>query len=199
VHFNDEFFFVPLTRDRQPTSKGGYEEYIEGVGICQEITKKRAKKTSRADVSTLKSMGLSRICRHFIGGPVSDYTPFPILSLKLSKISEDDFLETSLVRVAYFTQDDFSLWQISWTELVKIFSKTSPMKDKINEALIEIRIYWGCARWGRVQLLGEIARGGWGLANPQRDSWEDPATSWEKTVKRAIVAGKNDMSENYVS
>lgn len=169
------------------------DDLITGYGLTQEITRKRAKRISASEVRGLKNLGLS--CRHFIGGPVSPDNAFPIVALKTSAYTEEE--QDYFKRVTFFPEEDISLWVTSFDNLMVLLSKRSSKRDNIMAALVEIRIYWGCACWGRVQLLGEIARGGWGLANPVANSWADPSTSWELNVKRAVVAGKNDMSETY--
>jgi putative AlgH/UPF0301 family transcriptional regulator len=63
-------------------------------------------------------------------------------------------------------------------------------------SIVEIRIFWGIAGWNRVQLLGEIARGGWGLCHPVTEGWLDIEQCWSQSVKKAIVCGKNDMSRD---
>lgn len=59
--------------------------------------------------------------------------------------------------------------------------------------------FWGDARWSRAQLLGEIAKGDWGLC---RSSVGDLAASasecWELTAGRPAFAPITDMSESYM-
>lgn len=38
------------------------------------------------------------------------------------------------------------------------------LKPTLRKAnAVTVKCFWGDARWGRTQLLGEIARGGWGM------------------------------------
>lgn len=47
-------------------------------------------------------------------------------------------------------------------------------------------------------MLGELARGGWGLAKGQLDAWTQPTDQcWPSTLERAIFAGPNDFSKKY--
>lgn len=59
--------------------------------------------------------------------------------------------------------------------------------------------FWGDARWSRTQLLGEIARGSWGLC---RANVGDLATAhderWRNTHGRLAMAPKNVMTEDYM-
>ena len=89
-------------------------------------------------------------------------------------------------------EEDMSLWFVSTRKFIPQAMRWA------GDAVVEIRVYWGCAVWGRVQLLGEIARGGWGLAKGQIDTWNRPiGDCWQSTLKRAIFAGSNDMSVRF--
>eukprot|EP01127_Copromyxa_protea_P010198 TRINITY_DN2464_c0_g1_i1.p1 TRINITY_DN2464_c0_g1~~TRINITY_DN2464_c0_g1_i1.p1 ORF type:complete len:742 (-),score=135.62 TRINITY_DN2464_c0_g1_i1:82-2307(-) len=185
--------FLVYNIERYKNRDGNYEDLIEGVGVCQEITRRQSKRFSSSVVSELKSLDLSY--RYFIGGPVSSRKPFFLVSMKTSLFEDEDF-EEEFKSVSFFQGEDLSIWSISYDNLVALFSQRNSTRAKLLKALVEVRVYWGCACWGRVQLLGEIARGGWGLANCVADSWEDPSVSWGLSVKRAVTAGKNDMSEH---
>ena len=73
------------------------------------------------------------------------------------------------------------------------------MTVQINNK-IHINIFWGIAGWSRTQLLGEIAKGGWGLMKGYTDQiipWENGL--WKKVTekKEPIFSGKNDFSAKY--
>ena len=65
----------------------------------------------------------------------------------------------------------------------------------------EVLVYWGLAGWTNTQLLGEIARGSWGMC---RGSFEDlrmshqaPGAIWGQLQEsqRPIFAPQNEMQE----
>ena len=58
---------------------------------------------------------------------------------------------------------------------------------------------WGDARWTRVQLLGEIARGHWGLAvGSVCDFTAKIGDRWEGTKGRVVFAPVTDMTEDWM-
>lgn len=64
---------------------------------------------------------------------------------------------------------------------------------------VRLFVYWGYAGWSRCQLMGEIARGSWGLC---RAATEDvvakaPHEVWADVYKRLIFAPRSEMSETY--
>lgn len=60
-----------------------------------------------------------------------------------------------------------------------------------------MKVFWGYASWNATQLLGEIARRGWGLvvteASLSFTCWEQVAT-WERAVDNSIVARESEYS-----
>jgi len=72
--------------------------------------------------------------------------------------------------------------------------------DDLEEPAVQVKVFWGYAGWSRCQLMGEIARGSWGLCQFQdgdltdRNSWSD---LWRSVYSRLIFAPKNEMSETY--
>lgn len=134
---------------------------------------------------------------HFIGGPVEPRDPILLFSLKTSSLPPGNEDRTKslpgLSRVVIFHEMDVSLWM-----LLDVTTLPQIMLAIADAVLLETRIFWGYAAWDRVQLLGEAARGAWGLAMADFDAWEKRSNEcWGASVKRAIVAGKNDFSEKY--
>jgi len=59
--------------------------------------------------------------------------------------------------------------------------------------------FWGDARWTRTQLLGEIARGSWGLCRANTGDLAAPVEArWAGTHGRLAIAPKNAMTEEYM-
>lgn len=163
------------------TSIGGNRQSIVGVSLTNEEDA-----TRRAE--DLKKLGLPQNTRSFIGGPVSPDEPFILFAAQTSRLNNPSPQYCERV-VQTGGDEDLSLWFVSTRKFIPQAMRWA------GDAIVETRVYWGCAVWGRVQLLGEIARGGWGLAKGQVNAWTGPTNDcWRSTLKRAIFAGANDMS-----
>lgn len=66
---------------------------------------------------------------------------------------------------------------------------------------VRVFVYWGYAGWSRCQLMGEIARGSWGLckANPEDVVSRTPSQVWQEVYPRLVFAPHSEMSESYTS
>ena len=64
---------------------------------------------------------------------------------------------------------------------------------------IDLKIIWGIAGWSKTQLLGEIAKGSWGISRPYNNEIIEEKQLWEKLIKssRPVYCGINDFSEKY--
>eukprot|EP00511_Aplanochytrium_stocchinoi_P009393 CAMPEP_0204864464 /NCGR_PEP_ID=MMETSP1348-20121228/4080_1 /ASSEMBLY_ACC=CAM_ASM_000700 /TAXON_ID=215587 /ORGANISM="Aplanochytrium stocchinoi, Strain GSBS06" /LENGTH=597 /DNA_ID=CAMNT_0052015109 /DNA_START=240 /DNA_END=2033 /DNA_ORIENTATION=+ len=63
-----------------------------------------------------------------------------------------------------------------------------------------VMCFWGDARWSRTQLLGEIARGSWGLCAASITDIVAPVEErWNNLLARLAFAPKSAMSEEYMS
>lgn len=62
-----------------------------------------------------------------------------------------------------------------------------------------IKVYWGYASWNTTQLLGEIARLGWGLVmgDPSMSfaTWENSVGCWDTIVDKSLVAKESEFSQ----
>jgi hypothetical protein len=78
------------------------------------------------------------------------------------------------------------------------FDDTAPDKPSTNSN-VHLLVLWGYAGWSRCQLMGEIARGSWGLcrALPEDVFQQAPSDLWQAAYPRLIFAPKNEMSESY--
>eukprot|EP00756_Hemistasia_phaeocysticola_P010170 Hpha_TRINITY_DN14999_c2_g10::TRINITY_DN14999_c2_g10_i1::g.143696::m.143696 len=58
-----------------------------------------------------------------------------------------------------------------------------------------VRVWFGDARWSRTQLLGELARGGWGMCRAEAGDLAPNPNLWDEVIKskRLIFAPKNEM------
>ncbi len=106
-----------------------------------------------------------------------------------------------------FTEIDYNL-VINGTETI-LFSKIEIIIYLLNhypncfiynnKDKIEVKIVWGIAGWSKTQLLGELAKGSWGISRPYMKEIMEENELWEKLIKssRPIYCGINDFSEKY--
>ncbi|CAD7970290.1 unnamed protein product [Amoebophrya sp. A120] len=93
----------------------------------------------------------------------------------------------------------------------KLLSPTSPSEEvDLQQAAAKqlsqqpsfkpvIFCIWGDARWSRTQLLGEIARGSWGLCHGNVSDFSTTAVDrWKNTEGRCVYAPLSEMSEDYM-
>jgi len=75
----------------------------------------------------------------------------------------------------------------------------SPPANPADDTPVRVFVYWGYAGWSRCQLMGEIARGSWGLckANTQDVVSKGPDEVWQAVYPRLVFAPKSEMSESY--
>lgn len=68
-------------------------------------------------------------------------------------------------------------------------------KVRSGDKRTRIRVLWGCARWSRSQLLGELAQHEWGMCPGQpADLRAEPLQLWEEAWQgRAVIAPPNEM------
>lgn len=63
---------------------------------------------------------------------------------------------------------------------------------------VRLFVYWGYAGWSRCQLVGEIARGSWGMCRaPDNLIQLAPTEAWSAVYSRLVFAPKSEMSERY--
>jgi len=64
---------------------------------------------------------------------------------------------------------------------------------------VRLMVFWGYAGWSRCQLMGEIARGSWGLCRAEtRDVVSTGFDEvWRAVYGRLLFAPKSEMSESY--
>ena len=72
--------------------------------------------------------------------------------------------------------------------------------DALSSKNGRVFCFWGDARWSRTQLLGEIARGSWGLCAANITDIISPVEErWKNLYDRLAFAPKSAMSEEYMS
>jgi len=71
--------------------------------------------------------------------------------------------------------------------------------EPLEGATGRVLAIWGDARWSRAQLLGEIAKGDWGLCRANiGDLTTRPSERWRNTDGRLAFAPITEMTESYM-
>ena len=134
--------------------------------------------------------------KFYIGGPCASDKCFCLVRFK------SDFKN-----ILNFAKIDYSLF-INNSETI-LFSKIEIIIYLLNHypncliynnmGKIDIKIVWGLAGWSKIQLLGEIAKGSWGISRAYNNEIMTDENIWEKLIKssRPIYCGINDFSEKY--
>lgn len=96
---------------------------------------------------------------HFIGGPCNPNIPFYLINIKESSLKNIDLERFNIVKVVTDMENTFIFGQL--------YELLGNLGYQYLDTLNYISIIWGIAGWSKTQLLGEIARGGWGLSKPK--------------------------------
>lgn len=71
--------------------------------------------------------------------------------------------------------------------------------EPIGSSTGKVMVFWGDARWSRTQLLGEIARGHWGLCRASiSELLASPSERWPSLRGRLAFAPVTEMTENFL-
>ena len=138
---------------------------------------------------------------HFIGGPCEPNTPFGLIRIKKNSISINELNRVRVSIVDNLTEKEENIQFIFGTAniIFEIVRQAYPVLI-LTDNKVHINIFWGLAGWGRTQLLGEIARGGWGLMRARHEEilpWKNGVWKEVTEKKLPIFAGENDFSESY--
>jgi len=171
------------------SSPDGKKQSILGLSLTNEQPNFNSRAMERLGLNFLQNT------RTFVGGPMYQDFPFVLFAVRTSKLGSNTSRHCSRVLMEA-DGGDLSIWFASSINGVG-GGNIHRALEWAGEALVDMRVFWGCAGWDRVQLLGEIARGGWGLATGRIDeAWHQPSDQcWQSTLKRAIFAGANDFSK----
>jgi ubiquitin-conjugating enzyme E2 J2 len=124
---------------------------------------------------------------HYIGGPCNPNTPHILISCKCPHLN--DIYSDNLKCLINDKQDCVLFGKL------QLLNKREILWIGANCNLI--KIIWGVAGWSKVQLLGETARGSWGInkANMFALIYSEN-TLWKKLIDNnsVLFSGKNDFS-----
>jgi putative AlgH/UPF0301 family transcriptional regulator len=207
VHWTNSVYLIIQVSRSTGKEKGKVQDSIVGVNLVRKVTSLDSFQQSLSQkilpfgklLFTIppffpSSHQLGVRCEHFIGGPVEIQFPFILVSFRHSQIEHLIGHFETVCRVSYFNSQNLSVWHVE--NPLTLFDRYGIL-EKFHTYVVDLRIYWGVAGWNRVQLLGEIARGGWSLCLPTVDNWVDIEQCWNASAKKAIVCGKNDLSTDY--
>lgn len=95
--------------------------------------------------------------------------------------------------------DETQLWRITTSDGV-LSRKISEMEVVQKARTTKLLVFFGDARWSRAQLLGEIARGHWGLAKSDPIDVANPHDSYRRVVDSGslVFAPLSEMTEEFM-
>lgn len=71
--------------------------------------------------------------------------------------------------------------------------------EPVSGGFGRVYVVWGNARWTRTQLLGEVARGHWGLGRASINEVAMPAEKrWNGLDGRLVFAPETEMTEDFM-
>ncbi len=91
-------------------------------------------------------------------------------------------------------EPEISRWNVRLTSGlgIAIRPKCLTVMDEVDQ----VKVFWGDARWTRAQLLGEVARGHWGMVKAGVDDLtSNPKNVWTGLDNRLIFAPITEMSD----
>ena len=125
--------------------------------------------------------------KHFIGGPCNPLSPFYLINIDTKAIEKIDIKKYNIVKV--LSKDKHT---IIFGQLYELLNK---LDIDLSAHIRFVSVIWGVAGWSRTQLLGEIARGGWGISKSgYYDNKKDQNILWEHFLEKekVIFCGEND-------
>ena len=124
---------------------------------------------------------------HYIGGPCSPRTPYVLIEMNRCNVDLHDIMNSS-ISVA-----------IQHSDTVILFGEINGMRLSLLDKSNNLKIFWGIAGWSKTQLLGEIARGGWGVHKPILLDNMKSNFIWNHFIEnsKVIFSGENDYSKMF--
>lgn len=145
--------------------------------------------------------------QHFVGGPCEEDQPAACLVLTHGHyvvIQSSECLEESVRLAQHVARGDASLEDDPRALPLSTLETSTPDGVPVDRENVgtDVKLYvcWGYAGWSRCQLMGEIARGSWGLCRSVPEDVllrQGPEELWRSVYPRLILAPKNEMSESY--
>lgn len=188
---------MPMTRGRMVSPLRVWQ--LEFMPILQRLFQRSALVGAQLVFDVLA-------IEHFNGGPVEPSHPFALAEMVnftevmngSTKFSAQSVIQKLAIKKELFFGDLNTLLPIlaEYTQLACLGMHFSGGPPKAA-----LKIFWGYAAWDGTQLLGEIARRGWGLAVTDdnlgllNETWEKSST-WESLVDTTVIAKETEYSLN---
>ena len=95
--------------------------------------------------------------------------------------------------------DETQLWRLTTSGGV-LTRKMGDLEVEMKARAVKLLVFFGDARWSRAQLLGEIARGHWGLAKSDPVDVVKPHDAYRRVVDSGslVFAPLSDMTEEFM-
>jgi putative AlgH/UPF0301 family transcriptional regulator len=140
--------------------------------------------------------------KHYIGGPCMPFFPsVAMVSIQAHHADEikanDNVFIVGNMWVA--STDHFEVAKIAKTDCERRVGESA---GSAAPAAV-VHVFWGVARWSRTQLLGELARGSWGMCRAEKQDLfsnaDEGNSGWKEMIdsNRLIYANENEMTEEY--
>ena len=128
--------------------------------------------------------------KHFIGGPCYQTKCFAMCALHATHPDEINNIKS--VRVVG-NQGGMWVGSTNVKEVAKIAkSDHERLYDSMDNPPCYVNVYWGDARWSRTQLLGELARGSWGMCRADLKDIFVQATEYASVSSTTTTANDNN-------
>jgi hypothetical protein len=110
-----------------------------------------------------------------------------LLEIPISKFNINDIIKSNISVV--IKNHSFAI----------IFGQLNGVKISLLETCSIMKVFWGIAGWSKTQLLGEIARGGWGVNKPIILNNLEDSKLWKYFIEKGsvIFSGENDYSKMF--
>ena len=137
---------------------------------------------------------------HYIGGPCCPEMPYCLAVIDKSEQNLITFRKEDANIVKTITYDNYIILFSKLEVIIYLQGHYPHMFKQDARDNINLRVIWGLAGWSRTQLLGEIAKGSWGMCRGDiNELFPIQKQLWESLNKssRPIYSGANDFSQKY--
>ena len=123
--------------------------------------------------------------RHYIGGPCLTFHPTGLTLLR--HLEPHDVQDLDGLSFGPALPDG-----VRWVsgDLSDVCAAARVEAAAAATTAAEVKVFWGDARWSRAQLLGEIARGNWGVCHAGADDVAAAEGASGRAQWRALVEGE---------
>ena len=137
---------------------------------------------------------------HYIGGPCCPDIAYCLVTIDKNNKNLIKFRKEDANLVKTITYDNYIILFAKLDVIIYLQGHYPYMFKRGIGDNINLRVIWGLAGWSRTQLLGEIAKGSWGMCRGDiNELFPIQKQLWESLNKssRPIYSGANDFSQKY--